>query len=300
MHIAQIDRVAACDVLTHQPPLLLQTGNAVQRPFLVHDHVIVAQQHAHRVQQLLHRDERVAVVQVEGQRIQNARVHALIAQQRQSKLHRQTVRQLEIHIIVWVTQQIRVLAQRVDGAVVQALVQQRRERDRQTVFAQKVHQQAHFALFGELTADLLRLAVGNAAQLRQTLRLVHKNVKRVLTELFRNFCRQPRTDSANQARTEVLCDAAHRGRQPALKRLGRKLLAVGRVRHPAAGQNDLLTQSNVGKRAGRRDLGSVFRSKAQHGIAVFVVVVNDLLHRAAHDQIFSFVQRPTVPTCHSR
>ena len=91
----------------------------------------------------------------------------------------------------------------------QALVQQRRERDRQTVFAQKVHQQAHFALFGELTADLLRLAVGNAAQLRQTLRLVHKNVKRVLTELFRNFCRQPRTDSANQARTEVLCDAAH-------------------------------------------------------------------------------------------
>ena len=72
MHIAQIDRVAACDVLTHQPPLLLQTGNAVQRPVLIHDHVIVAQQHAYRVQQLLHRDERVAVVQVEGQRIQNA------------------------------------------------------------------------------------------------------------------------------------------------------------------------------------------------------------------------------------
>ena len=165
MHIAQIDRVAVRDMLAHQPPPLLQTGNAAQRPILVHDHVIVAQQHAYRVQQFFDRNERVAVVQVEGQRIQNARVHALIAQQRQSKLHRQTVRQLEIHIIVWVTQQIRVLAQRVDGAFVQALIQQRRECDRQAVFAQEVHQQAHFALFGELTADLLRLAVGNAAQL---------------------------------------------------------------------------------------------------------------------------------------
>ena len=92
MHIAQIDRVAVRDMLAHQPSPLLQTGNAAQRPILVHDHVIVAQQHAYRVQQFFDRNERVAVVQVEGQRIQNARVHALIAQQRQSKLHRQTVR----------------------------------------------------------------------------------------------------------------------------------------------------------------------------------------------------------------
>ena len=164
MHIAQINRVAARNVLAHQPSLLLQTGNALQRPIFVHDHIIVAQQHAHRIQQFFDRNERVAVVQVERQRVQDARVHALVAQQRQAKLHRQTVRELEIHVVVRVAQQIRVLAQRVDGAVVQALVQQRRERHRQTVFAQKVHQQAHFALFGELTADFLCLSVGNAAQ----------------------------------------------------------------------------------------------------------------------------------------
>ena len=37
--------------------------------------------------------------------------------------------------------------------------------------------------------------------------------------------------------------------------------AVGRVRHPAAGQNDLPHPVQCWERAGRRDLGSVFRSR---------------------------------------
>ena len=53
----------------------------------------------------------------------------------------------------------------------QALIQQRRERDRQAVFAEEVHQKAHFALFDELAADLARLFLCDAADGSQALGL---------------------------------------------------------------------------------------------------------------------------------
>ena len=105
----------------------------------------------------------------------------------------------------------------------------------QAVLAQKVHQQAHFALLGELTADLLRLAVGDAARAPTAAPARCIRMSNVSSPNFSAMrAAEPRTDAANQARTEVLRDAAHRGRQPALKRLGRKLLAVGRVRRPSS------------------------------------------------------------------
>ena len=171
MHPAQIDRVAPRDVLAHQLAGRGQAVDAGQRALLIKDHVVVREQRADDVGQLFHGNKGVSVVQIENQRVQHARVRALIREHGQAELHRQPVRELEVHIVVRVAEQIGVFAQRVDRALMQALIQQRRERDRQAVFAEEVHQQAHFALFDELAADLARLFLCDAADGGQALGL---------------------------------------------------------------------------------------------------------------------------------
>ena len=157
------------------------------------------------------------------------------------------------------------------------------------MLVQKIHQQAHFALLDELTADLPRLFRRDAANLRQPLRLVHQDVERVLAERVRDAHREPLAHPAYQTRPQILRDAPDGRGQTALECLGRKLLAIGRVRDPEAGQNDLLTRPDIRECAGRGHLGPVLAREPQHGVAVLLIVENDLLDRAADHNICLFV-----------
>ena len=295
VHAAQVDRIPSRDVLAHQTARRGQPVDARERPVLVKHHIVIRQQRAHRMHELFHRDKGVPVVQIEGERIGHARIRALVGQQAQPELHGKPVRQLEIHIIIGIAQQIGVFTQRVDRAVVQALVQQRRQRDRQAVLAQKIHQQAHLALLDELPPDLARLFRGDAADIGQAFGLVREHVERVLPELLRNAGGQPRPDAADQARAQIFGNAPRGRGQPPLKRGGLELLAVGRMGHPHAGQRDLLPQPDVGKGAGGGHLRAALRRQAKHRVSVLRIVKNDLLHRAADDHICFFLHAPPFP-----
>ena len=122
------------------------------------------------------------------------------------------------------------------------------------MFAQEVHQQAHLALLNELAADLTRFFLRNATDRGQALGFGGKHVKGILAELLRNAGGEPRPHPAQQPGAKVLGDPPHRRRQAALKALCGKLLSVGRVRDPEAGQDDLLPQTDIGEGAGRRHL----------------------------------------------
>ena len=134
VHAAQIDRIPSGDILAYQLSGGRQAFDAGQGTVLVKHYVIVRKQGAHRMNKLFYRNKSMAIVQIKGQRIGHARICALVRQQGQPQLHREPVRKLEIHIIIRVAQQIWVFAQCIDRAVMQALVQQRRECDRQTMF----------------------------------------------------------------------------------------------------------------------------------------------------------------------
>lgn len=162
VHIAQIDRVAACDLLTDEDALVGEAQDAGEDAVLIEHDVLVAQQADDGGRQLVERNKGVAVSEVEGQRIDDACVRSVVGQHGQAELDRQTVRKTEIDVIIRVAQQVRVLLQAFDGAVVKPLVQQRRDLDGETMLAEEIHQLAHRALLDILPRDLFGAARGDA------------------------------------------------------------------------------------------------------------------------------------------
>ena len=296
VHIAQIDRVAACDLLADEDALVGEAQDAGEDAVLIEHDVLVAQQADDGGRQLVERNKGVAVPEVEGQRIDDACVRAVVGEHGQAELDRQTVRKTEIDVIIRVAQQVRVLLQAFDGAVVKPLVQQRRDLDGETMLAEEVHQLAHRTLLDILPRDLFGAARGDALDLGQPFRLVQHHIEGILAEFFGDACTKARPDAADQAGGQIIRDAADGSRQAAFKVFGRKLLAVGRMHDPAADHGQLLAQTDARKSAGRSDLRTLLRQKAQHGVTVFLIAENDLLDRAAQLYIFFFVHKaPSSP-----
>lgn len=107
VHIAQIDRIASRDFLPDEDSLVRKAENARENAVLVELHIVLAQQADGRGRQLVERNEGVAVAEVEGQRVNDAGVRAVVREQRQAELHRKSVRKAEIDVVVRVAQQIR-------------------------------------------------------------------------------------------------------------------------------------------------------------------------------------------------
>ena len=112
------------------------------------------------------------IVQIKAHGIQDPGVTPFGREARDIQMPGKLICEVKLHAVGLVAQHIRVFAQGIDSRDAQPLIQQRGERDWQTVFGQKVHQKAHLAHLGKLFANVTRFARGDAANLRQLLGIV--------------------------------------------------------------------------------------------------------------------------------
>ena len=80
---------------------------------------------------------------------------------------------------------------------------------------------------------------------------------------------------------EVGIDRVRRLRHGALGKLSLELLAVRRVRHPAAGNDHRLARHGVRNAADDHRLAAVIHIQLEHGVAVFLVLIDDRRDGAA-------------------
>ena len=289
MHDAQIDRVTVADELTHKLAAALQPHDALLDALGFHDDIVITQQIGCRLDQLFYRNKGVSVVQIKAHGIQDTCVAAFGGQSGNIQMGGQLVSHVKLDAVILITQHIRVFAQCVDCCHAQTLIEQRRERDRQTVFGQKVHQQAHFAHFGELLTDVSCLACGDAANLGQALGFVLQHVEGLRAEGLGDAHGELGADAADESRAEILCHAAGGLGQAALEAVRLELLAIRRMGDPGAVTDQLLAQSEIGDDACHRDLLAVPGEQAQDDIAVFSILKHDLCDRAINCLLFLHV-----------
>ena len=140
---------------------------------------------------------------------------------------------------------------------------------------QKLDQAAHARLPPEIGRHGLGLGETDALDRAELFRLVFEHVERVGTEARHHQRRRRRADAAHGASGKVGIDRVRRLRHGALGKLGLELLAVRRVRHPAAADDHGLTRHGIRNAADDHCLAAVVHVELEHGVAVFLVLIND-------------------------
>ena len=140
---------------------------------------------------------------------------------------------------------------------------------------QKLDQAAHTGLTAEIRRHCPGLGETDALDRAEFFRLVFEHVERVGTEARHHQRRRRRADTAHGASGEVGVDGIRRLRHGALGKVCLELLAVRRVRHPIAADDHGLARHGIRNAADDHRLTAVVHVELEHGVAVFLVLIND-------------------------
>ena len=140
---------------------------------------------------------------------------------------------------------------------------------------QKLDQAAHTGLTAEIRRHGLGLGETDALDRAELFRLVFEHVERVGAEARHHQRRRRRADAAHGASGKVGIDCVRRLRHGALGEVCLELLSVCRVRHPIAADDHGLTRHGVRNAADDHGLAAVVHIQLEHGVAVFLVLIND-------------------------
>ena len=140
---------------------------------------------------------------------------------------------------------------------------------------QKLDQAAHTGLTAEIRRHSLRLGDADALDRAELFRLIFQHVERVGTKARHHQRRRRRADTAHGASGKVGIDRVRSLRHGALGKVGLELLTVRRMRHPAAADDHGLTRHGIRNAADDHRLAAVVHVELEHGVAVFLVLIND-------------------------
>ena len=290
VHHIEIDRIVSADLF---PAQTATADHLVEFPLqtvgIQLNTVLIRQQFPRRRQQFFARDKGVSVVQIELKDIGEASIHAFGRLERHAHTERQIIRQYKIHTEFLAAQQIRILQDHIDRAILVLAVQTGGQLERQVVFQQKFHQPAHCGLLTELLADVIRFFLRDAADDGQAVGIVGQDIKRLLPELLRDAPRELRTDALDHAGGQIFRDALRRRREPPLKVFGFELFAVGGMGRPRSRQVQLLAQTDLRQCADDRHLVAALGHNTQHRVAVVLILIDHGLYGSAYGIQFHFV-----------
>ena len=176
---------------------------------------------------------------------------------------------------------VRVVLHELQGLVAVILVHAQGNDRADVGRGQKLDQAAHARLTAEIGRHGFRLGKADALDGRELFRLVLQHVQRITAEARHEQRRRRRADAAHGAPGEVGIDRVRRLRHGALGKLGLELLAVRRVRHPAAGDDHRLTRHGIRNTADDHRLAAVVHVQLEDGVAVFLILIDDRRDGAA-------------------
>ena len=145
----------------------------------------------------------------------------------------------------------------------------------ETKGADKLHQAAHAGLPAEILGDLPRTVLTDAADARQLFRLVFNDRKRLFPELIDDQRSHGGSNAFDRTAREIGIDILLRIGHQSLGKLSLELAAVHVVRRPASADDHGFADGGIGKAADNGDRFPAAVQKAQDGIAVFFVFIND-------------------------
>ena len=177
--------------------------------------------------------------------------------------------------------QIGILPHNQHRAVAVIPVKTDRQYRSQTEGADELHESAHTALTAKGFRQLGSFLQADSLDLRDFLRRVFEDFKRFVPETIdqQQCCR--RSDPAHGASSQVVVYGRSGRRQHTLGVLSLKLPSVDAVCRPNAGYNHRFASCGIGKAADDRDELAVGVDKSEHGVAVFLIFIDDGIDRAS-------------------
>ena len=164
---------------------------------------------------------------------------------------------------------------------------------RQVVARQKLHHTAQTCQGAEGLRDLHGFLGGDALNRMHPLRFVFDHPQGILTETLHQTRGRGRADPLDDAGGQIGGNLVLALGHAALHRLGGELRAVAGMIHPRAGDGHALACGSAGDAAHDSDRLALIRYKAEHRIAVFFILKDDVLygtlHRAAFAHSFRFL-----------
>ena len=218
---------------------------------------------------------------VVGKFIQRRRSDTLRALVVKAVAERQRIRLLKRGADSVRNEYVRVVLHELQGLVAVILVHPQSNDRADVCRGQKLDQAAHARLTAEIGRHGLRLGKGDTLDGRELFRLVLQHVQCITAEARHEQRRRRRADAAHGAPGEIGIDRVRRLRHGALGKLGLELLAVRRVRHPAAGDDHGLARHGIRNTADDHRLAAVVHVQLEDGVAVFLVLIDDRRDGAA-------------------
>ena len=228
--------------------------------------------------QLVLRQKGVTCLKVEGQYIQKPRLQPQVGIRCNAHLRRQLVRPAEIQQVRLLAQQIGVLCHHFRGAVAVGGDEAGGKIGGQAVLNQKFQQQPGGVETQELRLDLPCLFQGDAADLRQAVGHLRQHVKALHAEAVHNELGGFGTDALHRAGGQIGVNARLIGGHLPQVVLHLELGPVLGVHRIGAGSGNVLARSQKGHGAHNGDGPAIVQLHPGHGIAVFVVFIDDVLH----------------------
>ena len=266
----EIASVAPGDALAHQFAALYERVHALGDQLVRH-----AAELRRRRQQVAVRDEAMAAHGVIGELIQRRRGDTLCALVVKPVAERQRVRLLKRGADGVRNEYVRVVLHELERIIPVILVHPQGNDRADIRRGQKLDQAAHTGLTAEIRRHSLRLGDADALDRAELFRFVFEHVERVGTKARHHQRRRRRADTAHGASGKVGIDRVRSLRHGALGKVGLELLTVRRMRHPAAADDHGLTRHGIRNAADDHRLAAVVHVELEHGVAVFLVLIND-------------------------
>ena len=244
-------------------------------------------------------DEAVAVVFVVTQNKDHAGADPVRVCILDPQLFGQTVRRGKRRPDLVDGQQVGILLQKLQRVFAIEAIQPHRVFRRDSGGAQQKHKLLQADLTLELLCDLLRLIQADAADFGKQHGFLFQDAQRVSSEALDNLSRHDRTDSLDGAGSQIGEYRALVLRGAPLRGFRLELTPVGSVQAPVPVGRDGLSRPGIGEGPGQLLLGAVGVGHAQHGVAVFLVAVDNALDRTAeYVNLFLLIRFLVVDSIH--
>ena len=172
-------------------------------------------------------------------------------------------------------QQIRIVIKHIHSRFSVELVGLYRQLRAEMMQGKELQQAAHTHLQPELFADLLGPLIGNTGDLRKPFRLPFHHPEGIVAEMLDDPGGDPGADAFDHPAGQIGQDLAGALGHHPLQKFRLKLLAVAGVGGPFAGDHESFAQAGQRNGAHHRGGMSAVQGKAQHAVAVVIVLVDN-------------------------
>ena len=224
----------------------------------------------------------MAVIEIIGQFIFDGRLHptGIVG----SKIHTQgdLVHGGKLHTVALTGEEVGILLQPRQRLTAVDAVELHGQGRGQVIPGHKLHHPPQACQFPESGGDLHGLFGGDPLDGAQPLRLLFDDRQRVGAEALHKACGGGRAYAADDPAGEVGDDLILPLRHPALHQLGGDLGAVAGVVDPGARYCHLLAGAYAGDAAHHGEHLALIGDKAQHRVAVFFILKDQMLYGTLH------------------